>query len=111
VLTAQGTAVGITVTGALAANLNLLTAVVAQHGHIYLGASPDGAWQEDALDPGFINDVNLLETSLLTQLTFGGAGTADLAVYSKKLHTAEAVTGIALAPQPCALPRRTRPFG
>ena len=110
-VTTNGTVLKMNETGAVAVNLNLFTDLVAVHGHMYLGGLPQNTFADDGLVPAAATLIATLRTALLTTLTWGTAGTGDLAVYSRKMSLAEPVTGIETSFRPCALPRRTRPFG
>lgn len=107
-----GTLTNATGTGCPAFNLRLITAhTPVREGHIYMGATTFDSWEEDLPTNIILTPMTALRTVLLNQISFGTAGTADLAVFSRKDGAAYEVQDIGFPLRVAQLPRRTRPFG
>lgn len=106
-----GTVVQATHSGAIAINLNEITDDVSAHGHWYIGGIPETFVVDDAVTGAALTPCHAFTDALITQLTWGGAGTANLAIYTRKTKVATPVIAIEVNASPAVLKRRVRPFG
>jgi hypothetical protein len=100
-----------TMTGVTALNFNLFTTHVKQHGHIYVGGLPNDMFLDDILSAAYNVPIAAFITAIITQMTWGAMGEANLAVHSKKLNNMETVASIEVATKSANLKRRVTPFG
>jgi hypothetical protein len=78
-------------------------------GHIYTPGVAIVDINEGTWEAGFLANVAALKAQLLTNVTWGSGGTAELVIYNKKLATFALVVDAILRPKPTLLNKRLRP--